>query len=88
MLIYEDDRTYQFDFTFEESELAQNISIKEMGVFQFQNIYKYGDDGFPQPLYYNDTTKKYVNMTYVQKRSDWMETDITKVFKYEYYQAQ
>ena len=35
MWTYDDDRTYKFDYTISEEELAQNVSIKDMGVYQF-----------------------------------------------------
>ena len=82
MLTYDDDQTFEHEFTILEEELIQNISIKDMGVYQFQNIVKFSDEGYPEPLFYNETTMRYVNMSYVVSYANWLEEDPKKTYQY------
>ena len=56
-----------------------------MGIYDFYSVVIFNNEGFTEPLYYNDTTKRYVNMTYVLRKADWLESDNTKTFTYEKY---
>ena len=33
MVIYDEDETYDYEFSYTDSELARNISIKDMGIY-------------------------------------------------------
>jgi hypothetical protein len=54
---------------------------------QYHSLSKIGT-GYPRPLFYNQTTKRFIKVRYAQKTSDW--SDIEKpdqIFTYDYFKA-
>ena len=64
MLTFDDDQTFKFDYAIDFVSLDMPVNTKNLGLTQFQLLTFYDRDGYPTPLFYNETTKRYVNLTY------------------------
>ena len=54
-------------------------------------MYWFNKDGYREPLWYNQNTKRYINVRYAHKTTDWakVETDngLSKIHTYKYIKA-
>ena len=71
----------------EINQLSRETNFNETKVMQYHSLSKIGS-GHPIPLFYNETTKRYIKLRYGQKYSDWSKIgNPSEINSYEFFEA-
>ena len=61
LVTYGDDETFEHTENHEHSEL---VNYDTIGLVTYNALYKFNNNGFEEPLFYDDDTKRYIEIRY------------------------
>ena len=80
MIFFQDDRFFNTQYKVDEGA-PKAIEYDNTGVINYNSLYFENENGDEMPLFYNNETKRYINIRYEHMSVDWNLDETSEGYK-------